>query len=110
MIVSVSATTVHLVLDDGIISLTLGLLGGLGGSLCLLGLFGRLGLGGGLGDGSRGGGGLGLALLHRRIFGLLSHVRGSSGGGCLTLLKLSQLLLQLILTLLQSSNLNHENF
>ena len=95
-----------------IISLTLGLLGGLGGSLlCLLSFLGWLGLRSGLGDGSRGGlGGLGLTLLHRRILGLLGHRRfGSSGDSCLTLLKLGQLLLQLVLALLQSSNLEFVN-
>ena len=65
-------------------SLTLGLLGGLGRSLYLrlLSLFGGLWLRSGLRDSSRGGGGLGLTLLHGRIFGLLSHSRGD----CLTLL------------------------
>ena len=96
-----------------IISLTLGLLCGLGGSLlCLLSFLGWLGLGSGsLGDGSRGDlGGLGLTLLHRRILGLLGHRRfGSSGDSCLTLLKLSQFLLQLVLALLQSSNLEFVN-
>ena len=89
--------------------LTFGLLSsGLFGSLGLLRLFGGLGLRSGLGDGSRGGGGLGLTLLHRSVFGFLSHGGGSSGGSCLTLLELGELLLQLGLTLLQSSNLKYQ--
>ena len=85
--------------------LTLRLLGSSGGSLCLclLSFFGRLWLWSGLGDSrSRGGGGLRFTLLHGSIFGLLSH--GSRGGG-LTLLKLSQLLLQLRLAFLQGCDL-----
>ena len=87
--------------------LTLRLLGSSGGSLCLclLSFFGGLWLGRGLGDcSSRGGGGLGFTLLHGSLFGLLSH---GSRGGCLTLLKLSQLLLQLRLAFLQGCDLKY---